>query len=49
MVRREVKLRIDQLAPGGGYLLGPSQVITRDIPLENLVAMFDTALEYGLY
>jgi uroporphyrinogen decarboxylase len=49
MVRREVMLRIDQLAPGGGYLLGPSQVITRDIPLENLVAMFDTALEYGQY
>ena len=49
MVRNEVRKRIDQLAPGGGYILGPSQVITRDIPLENLVAMFDSALEYGKY
>jgi uroporphyrinogen decarboxylase len=49
LVREEVRRRIDQLAPGGGYILGPSQVITRDIPLENLVAMFDTALEYGGY
>lgn len=48
-VREEVRLRIQQLAPGGGYLLGPSQVITADIPLENLVAMFDTALEFGQY
>lgn len=49
MVRQEVKLRINQLAPGGGYILGPSQVITSDIPLENLVEMFETALEYGSY
>lgn len=49
MVKKETRLRLAQLAPGGGYILGPSQVITRDIPLENLVAMFDTALEYGAY
>jgi uroporphyrinogen decarboxylase len=48
-VRDEVKLRIDQLAPGGGYILGTSQAVTRDIPLENLVAMFETAVAYGVY
>ncbi len=46
-VESEVRLRLAQLAPGGGYLLGPSQVITKDIPLENLVRMLETALKYG--
>ncbi len=49
MVRDEVKRRIEQLAPGGGYILGPSQVITSDIPLINLAAMFETAMEWGQY
>ncbi len=49
MVRKEVRLRLEQLAPGGGFILGPSQVLTRDIPLENLVAMFDTTLAEGWY
>ncbi len=48
-VRAEVRQRIAELAPGGGYLLGPSQVITRDIPLPNLVAMLEAALDYGRY
>lgn len=49
LVRTETKLRLTQLAPGGGYLLGPSQVLTRDVPFENAVAMFETALEFGGY
>lgn len=48
-VVEEVKLRLNQLAPGGGYILGPSQVITADIPFENLIAFFETALQYGTY
>jgi uroporphyrinogen decarboxylase len=48
-VREETRLRIEQLAPGGGYILGPSQVITDDIPLENLVGMFDAVNEFGWY
>jgi uroporphyrinogen decarboxylase len=49
MVREEVKLRLKQLAPGGGYIIGPSQVISRNVPAENVIAFFDTALEYGCY
>jgi uroporphyrinogen decarboxylase len=49
MVKKEVQLRLTQLAPGGGFILGPSQVLTRDIPLENLIAMFDTTLAEGWY
>jgi uroporphyrinogen decarboxylase len=48
-VEAEVRLRIEQMAPGGGYILGPSQVMTDDIPLENLVAMFTAAEKYGVY
>jgi uroporphyrinogen decarboxylase len=48
-VREEVRLRAGQLAPGGGWIAGPSQVFSRDVPLENVTAFFDAALEYGRY
>jgi len=44
----EVKRLIDLLAPGGGYLFGPSHNLLADIPAENVMAMFETAQEYGL-
>ena len=49
MVREEVKLRINQMASGGGYIIGPSQVFTDDMPLNNIVAFFDAAHEFGTY
>ena len=48
-VAYEVRLRLDQLAPGGGLLLGPSQAITDDCPVENVVTMYETARRYGEY
>ena len=48
-VKQEVRLRIEQMAPGGGYILGPSQVLTDDIPPANLVAMFEAVDQYGWY
>jgi uroporphyrinogen decarboxylase len=48
-VREEVKRRMDQLAPGGGYIAGPSQVFSKDVPLENVIAFFEAALRYGNY
>ncbi|MCD6318083.1 hypothetical protein J7M02_03330, partial [Candidatus Aerophobetes bacterium] len=36
-VEEEVKRVVDILAPGGGYLFGPSQNLTRDIPKENII------------
>jgi uroporphyrinogen decarboxylase len=48
-VRAEVKLRIAQLAPGGGYILDASQGYTEDVPLANIVALFEAALDYGQY
>jgi uroporphyrinogen decarboxylase len=48
-VRNEVKTRMQHLAPGGGYVMASVHNIQADVPPENIVAMFDSALEYGRY
>lgn len=48
-VRSEVKLKIQSLAPGGGYCLGSSNAITNYVKFENYVAMLDAARKYGKY
>ncbi len=48
-VRDEVKRRIDLLAPGGGFILAGSQVLSEDVPLENALAMYEAAVEFGEY
>lgn len=48
-VEEEVKRVIDIMAPGGGFLLGPGHNFIRDIPVENVITMFKTALEYGAH
>src|SRR3989339_410870 len=46
-VRDEVKRILDIMAPGGGYILAPSHNIQDDVPPENIVAMYEAALEFG--
>lgn len=49
-VRAEVKKRIDQLAPGGGYILSPGHpVLQVDVPISNILEMYETAYQYGEY
>jgi uroporphyrinogen decarboxylase len=48
-VKDEVMRRIDDLAPGGGYILAAVHSIQPDVPTENIFALYDTALEYGRY
>ncbi len=48
-VADEVKRRIDDLAPGGGFVLAAVHNIQALVPPANIVTMFDTALEYGKY
>ncbi len=48
-VAAEVRERIRVLGRGGGYILGPSHAIQAGTPPENIVALFDTALEFGRY
>lgn len=46
-VREEVQRRIDDLAPGGGYVLCAVHNIQADVPPENIVALYEEALRYG--
>jgi uroporphyrinogen decarboxylase len=48
-VKDEVKRLIDTFGDGGGYILAPSHNIQPDVPMENISAMFDAALEYRRY
>jgi len=48
-VADEVKRRIDDLAPGGGFVFASVHNIQDGVPPENIVAMFNTAREYGVY
>jgi uroporphyrinogen decarboxylase len=47
-VREEVRNLIRLLGSSGGYILGPSHVIQAGTPAQNILAMFDTALETEL-
>ena len=46
-VREEVKRRVGDLAPGGGFVFNQVHNIQADVPPENIEAMFDAAREFG--
>lgn len=48
-VRAEVERRIDDLAPGGGFVFAAVHNIQALVPPENIVTAFNTALTYGRY
>jgi len=48
-VREEVRKRIADLAPGGGYVLGSVHNIQAEVPVENVLAMVEAAREFGKY
>lgn len=48
-VRDETRRRIEDLAPGGGYVFAPIHVIQSGVPVENIMAMWEMLQEYGLY
>jgi uroporphyrinogen decarboxylase len=48
-VRAEVRRRIQDLAPGGGYILSAVHCIQQDVPPENVIALFDEAIISGHY
>jgi uroporphyrinogen decarboxylase len=43
-----VKRLIEVLNRDGGYILAPSHVFQGDVPIENIVAMYETALGHPL-
>lgn len=46
-VRKEVIRRIDDLAPGGGYIFNTVHNIQADVPPDNVISVFKTAADYG--
>jgi len=48
-VKKEVRLRIEQMAVGGGYVLAPAHNFSNDIPLENMLAFFEAGQDLGIY
>jgi uroporphyrinogen decarboxylase len=48
-VRREVRRRINDLGPGGGYVLAAVHAIQPDVPPENVCALFEEGLAAGRY
>jgi uroporphyrinogen decarboxylase len=48
-VRNEVKARIRDLAPAGGYVVAVSPNIQADVSPENILALFDAVRELGVY
>lgn len=48
-VRREVAERIRVFAPGGGYVFNAIHNIQANTPVENVLAMFEAARDFGRY
>lgn len=48
-VRQEVRRRITDLAPGGGYILAGVHNLQSDIPPENIIAMYEEGGRFGTY
>jgi len=48
-VRENVRQNIEVFKPGGGYVFAGVHNIQADVPPENVLAMFDAAVEYGKY
>jgi len=44
-----VRANLAAFMPGGGYVFNGVHNIQADVPPENIVAMYDTAYEYGVY
>lgn len=48
-VRAEVRRRVADLAPGGGFVFNPVHNVQSGVPAANIVAMFDQARVSGVY
>jgi uroporphyrinogen decarboxylase len=48
-VREEVRRRVGDLAPGGGFVFAAIHHIAAGVPPENVEALYEAALEFGRY
>lgn len=48
-IRAEVRRRIDELAPGGGFVFATVHAIPRNVPPENVLEVWDTLRQFDKY
>ena len=48
-VRAEVLDRVRALGPGGGFIISTAHNIQADVPVENMLALFEAYREFGAY
>ena len=48
-VREAVRTNLEIFKPGGGYVFNNVHNIQAGVPPENIVALYDTAYEFGFY
>jgi uroporphyrinogen decarboxylase len=48
-IKKEVKSRIKDLAPGGGFVFTPCHNIQYDVSPEKICTLYDTVIAYGSY
>jgi len=48
-VKDEVRRRLDELAPGGGYIFGTVHNIQADVPPQNIMALWESFQEIKDY
>ncbi|NLG74531.1 MAG: hypothetical protein GX495_21110 [Chloroflexi bacterium] len=48
-VRRDVRKRLEDLMPGGGFVFATVHNIQGNVPPENIMALWETVQEYGVY
>ena len=48
-VKNEVKKYLNIFKPGGGYVFSQVHNIQPEVPIENIIAMYDTFFEYANY
>ena len=48
-VRDETRRRIEDLAPGGGFIFASIHIIQGGVPPENIIAWWETLQEFGKY
>jgi len=48
-ITKNVRETLEIMMPGGGYMLSPTHAIQDNTPVENIIAMYRAAREYGGY
>jgi len=48
-IREDVRRNVETFKPGGGYVFNNVHNIQAGVPPENVVALYDAALEFGFY